>query len=186
MSARSSIAFNRAGDGAGLGQGPPDSWLDRWPVVDWGVGRIGRVVRQPDGSLSRQIPGVRAAVWRWVATWPMAGYNKGVYTLQRAGAVPVPPRRRPAPTCPGCSLLEDSCQDTNLLERTGKGKRLNCRVLRRYYLDRFRVACLEAAEVADNLAHHGLEHFRLLAEMAFLIQGGRGPVPRLPGVRPSR
>ena len=46
-------------------------------------GGSGAVVRQPDGSLSRQIPGVRAAVWRWVATWPMAGYNKGVYTLQR-------------------------------------------------------------------------------------------------------
>ena len=38
----------------------------------------------------------------------------------------------------------------------------------------------DAAEVADNLAHHGLEHFRLLAEMAFLIQGGRGPVPGFP------
>jgi hypothetical protein len=56
-----------------------------------------------------------------------------------------------------------------------KGERPNGRVLRRYHLNGFQGSAFsDAAKVADDLVHHGLEHLGFLADMALLVQGGRG------------
>ena len=58
-----------------------------------------------------------------------------------------------------------------------KGERPDGRVLRRYHLDGFQGSAFpDAAKVADDLVHHGLEHLGFLADMALLVQGGRGPL----------
>ncbi len=58
-----------------------------------------------------------------------------------------------------------------------KGERPSGRVLRRYHLKGLQGSAFpDAAEVADDLVHHGLERLGLLADMALLVQGGRGPL----------